>query len=125
MSTLLLVAADSVVVAHLLWIFFLVFGALPGSRWPWVKWTHLAALVFSIALQSFSWVCPLTHLEIWLRHLSGVQPYEGTFIRHYIEQVVYARLPPFAVILGTLVVLAVSLSIYFVHGRFGRFPRIK
>jgi len=114
MKTLYLAAADTVVVLHLLWIVFLILGALPGRRWPWVKWTHLASLAFSIALQVFSWICPLTHLEIWLRKLGGAQPYEGTFIRHYVEQVVYAEIPRGALLSGTLVVVMISAWMYFI-----------
>lgn len=113
MKTLYLAAADLVVLIHLLWIVFLIVGALPGARWPWVKWTHLGALVFSVVLQLFGWVCPITHLEVWLRQAGGATPYEGTFIRHYLESLVYARLPPTAIFLGTLVVIGVSLWVYF------------
>ncbi len=112
MKTLFLAAADAVVVLHLFWIVFLILGAFPGSRWPWVKWTHLASLVFSIALQVFGWICPLTHLEVWLRQLGGAQPYEGTFIRHYVEQFVYAEIPRAALLAGTLMVVALSLWLY-------------
>lgn len=112
MQTLFLAAADAVVVVHLFWILFLILGALPGRRWPWAKWTHLAALAFSIALQVFGWICPLTHLEIWLRSAGGAQPYEGTFIRHYVEQVVYAEIPRAVLLIGTLIVVALSLWLY-------------
>lgn len=113
METVYRLAADLVVLIHFLWIVFLVFGAVPGVRWPWVKWTHLGALAFSVALQLFGWVCPITHLEVWLRRASGTAPYAGTFIGHYLERLVYAPLPPYAVFLGTLVVIAVSLWAYF------------
>ena len=113
MKTLWLAAADAVVFLHLLWIVFLIAGAIPGARWAWVKWTHLAALVFSIALQLFGWICPLTHLEAWLRRQGGALAYEGTFIRHYLEQIVYAELPPTAIFIATVVIIAASLWVYF------------
>ena len=113
MKVLFLVAADAVVALHLLWIVFLIAGAAVGVRRPWVKWTHLAALAFSILLQAFHWVCPLTHLEAWLRSAGGAAPYEGTFIRHYLEQLVYTALPATAIFLGTLLVIAISLWVYF------------
>jgi hypothetical protein len=113
MKTLFLAAADAVVILHLFWIVFLILGALPGRRWPWVKWTHLASLAFSIALQTFNWICPLTYLEAWLRTLGGAQPYEGTFIRHYAERVVYAEIPRNALFIGTLVIVVLSLWVYF------------
>jgi hypothetical protein len=113
MKTLFLAAADAIVVLHLLWILFLILGALPGRRWAWIKWLHLVSLTFSIALQVFSWICPLTYLEIWLRRLGGAQSYEGTFIRHYVEQVVYAEIPRGALMFGTLIIVALSLWLYF------------
>ena len=116
MKTLFLATADAVVVLHLLWIVFLILGALPGRRWAWVKWLHLASLAFSIALQIFGWICPLTHLEVWLRRLGGAQPYEGTFIRHYVEQLVYAEIPRDALLIGTLIVVALSVWRYRRHG---------
>ena len=114
MKSLALAAADLVVLIHLLWILFLIFGAIPGARWTWVKWIHLGALAYSVALQSFGWICPSTHLETWLRSTGGAMSYEGTFIRHYLEAIVYAELPPNAIFFGTLVVLAITLWIYFV-----------
>jgi hypothetical protein len=113
MNRLLLAAADAIVVLHLLWIVFLILGAFPGRRWAWVKWVHLASLAFSIALQVFGWICPLTYLEVWLRTRSGAQPYEGTFLRHYVEQIVYAEIPRFALLIGTLVIVALSMWTYF------------
>ncbi len=112
MKTLFLAAADAVVVLHLFWIVFLILGALPGRRWVWAQWMHLASLAFSIALQIFGWICPLTYLEIWLRTLGGAQPYEGTFIRHYVEQIVYAEIPRGALLVSTLIVVALSLWLY-------------
>lgn len=113
MKTLLLAAADAVVVLHLLWIVFLILGAIPGRRRAWVKWMHLASLAFSVALQVFHWICPLTHLEVWLRKLGGAQPYEGTFIRHYVERFVYAEIPRGVVFTGTLAVIVFSAWMYF------------
>lgn len=113
MNSLYLLAADLVVLIHFLWIVFLIFGAVPGVRWPWVKWTHLAALAFSVLLQLFGWICPITHLEAWLRRAAGAAPYEGTFIGHYLERVVYAPLPPNVVFIGTMLVVGASLWAYF------------
>ena len=117
MKTLYLAAADLVVLIHLLWIVFLVLGMIPGARWAWVKWTHLASLAFSILLQVYDWVCPITHLEAWLRKAGGATPYEGTFIRHYLERIVYAQLPANALFIGTLMVVGVSLWVYFLRRR--------
>jgi len=121
MKALFLAVADAVVVLHFLWIVFLILGALPGRRWVWAKWMHLASLAFSIALQVFGWICPLTHLEVWLRKYGGARPYEGTFIRHYVEHIVYAEIPHYVLFAGTLVVVAFSLWMYFGPKHMNRF----
>ncbi len=104
--------ADAVVVTHLGWILFLIFGAIPGRRWRWVRWLHLGGLVFSIALQRFSWICPLTYLEVWLRTLSGSGAYHSGFIAHYAARVVYAQLPHRQEFAATIIIVIVSLWAY-------------
>jgi hypothetical protein len=106
--------ADGVVLLHFLWILFLIFGALAGRSIRWVKVLHLGALIYSLALQGFGWTCPLTVLEVWLRAAqTTASDYRGGFIRHYVERIVYLDLPPRSILLGTLLVVTVSLWIYF------------
>ena len=110
--------ADIVVVVHLGWILFLIFGAIPGRRWRWVRWLHLGALAFSVALQSYSWICPLTYLEVWLRSLAGnVETYHSGFITHYAERLVYARLPRRVEFGATIIIVVASLWAYFAPRR--------
>lgn len=103
--------ADIVVAAHLLWIGFLIFGALVGRKVRWVMWLHLASLGFSLVLQIFGWLCPLTHLEIWLREQAG-GGYSGPFIQHYVERLVYLDAPRWKVFVGTVVVIGGSGVLY-------------
>jgi len=103
--------ADIVVGIHFLWILFLIFGAIPGSRFMWVRILHICSLIFSVTLQLNNWICPLTHLEVWLRARSG-WIYSGGFIRHYVEKLVYLEAPHWVTFAGTLVVIAVTALIY-------------
>jgi len=113
MEQFLLAAADFVVFIHLLWIVFLILGAWPGMHWTWVKWAHLTALGFSVLLQVFGWVCPITHLEVWLRRVGGGRAYEGTFVGQYLERIVYMQLPTGFLLTGTAIIIVISLWIYF------------
>lgn len=107
------VAADLVVLFHLLWILFLIFGALAGRRLVLVKWLHLGALTFSVSMQLFHWTCPLTYLEVWLRHRHDpAVGYSGDFLAHYAEQLVYLRIAPSLVLVATLVVVGCSTWAY-------------
>ena len=108
------VVADLVVLVHLAWILFLMFGALAGRRWTWVKWVHLAALAFAVVLTAGGWICPLTHLEVWLRR--GIPRtgggYPGTFLGHYAERLVYLEVPRWAVLIAVLGIASLSVWAY-------------
>lgn len=106
-------AADMVVIVHFLWILFIAFGAWLGRRVLWVKWLHIGALAFSVVLQISGWICPLTHLEVWLRTRSdrGLG-YTGDFIAHYVERLVYLTVPPHLVLMATLLIVGLSLWAY-------------
>jgi hypothetical protein len=106
-------AADAVVLVHLLWILFIMLGAWIGRRVPWVKWVHVGALGFSVLLQVRGWLCPLTFLEHWLRTRSGPgQDYPGDFIAHYAERLVYLDVSRDAVLAATAVIIIGSLWAY-------------
>ncbi len=107
------ILADFTVVIHLVWIFFLIFGAFLGRYVPWVKWLHIGGLVFSLLIQFFSWYCPLTHLEVWLRarHDHSLA-YTGSFIAHYAERLVYLELAWMLVLIGTFGVIIFSAWLY-------------
>jgi hypothetical protein len=106
-------AADAVVLIHLLWIGFILFGALLVWWRGWVKWLHVGALAFSLCLQLFHWICPLTYLEVWLRRQHDpTLTYTGDFLAHYAERLVYLQVPPLAVFLTTLLVVGCSTWAY-------------
>lgn len=82
-------AADAVVVAHGLFVLFVIFGGLFALRWPKAALIHLPALVWGVIVEVFYLVCPLTPLEIHLRQQAGLAGYEGGFIEHYILPLLY------------------------------------
>ena len=105
--------ADGVVVIHFAWILFLIGGAFIGRRVRWVKWTHLAALGYSVLLQAFSWICPLTYLELWLWNRTPAGSYSGSFIAHYLEKLVYMEIPRALVFALTVAVIVISAVVYY------------
>jgi hypothetical protein len=107
------VLADIVVFIHLLWILFLIFGVWGGIRNKKVKVIHISALAFAITIQVFSWYCPLTHLEAWLRakHDPALS-YSGSFIPHYVEKIVYIDLPPSLIFILSIFLAGISLWLY-------------
>ena len=54
------VLADLVILVHVAFIVFVLFGGLLAFRWRWMPWAHLPAVVWGVAVELFGWVCPLT-----------------------------------------------------------------
>jgi hypothetical protein len=81
--------AEAVLVVHVAFVVFIPLGALLAWRWPKVLWVHVPALVWSVAIITIGFTCPLTPLEQSLRRRAGVDVFEGGWIDHYLEGVVY------------------------------------
>jgi hypothetical protein len=81
--------AVCILLLHTLFILWVVFGALlTGSR-PLLRWLHIASLVWGILTELLPWPCPLTLLENWFEAKAGFQPYQGGFLLHYLDKLVY------------------------------------
>lgn len=100
--------ADAVLVLHIALAAFIV-GALmciiAGGlrRWgwirnPWFRLAHLLAIAVVVAESWLGMVCPLTTLEMWLRAKSGGPTYEGAFIEHWLQSLLYYDAPPWVFI---------------------------
>ncbi|MCM8593818.1 DUF2784 domain-containing protein [Accumulibacter sp.] len=105
--------ADAVVVAHLLFILFVVFGGLLVLRWPRLALAHLPAACWGALIEVGGWICPLTPLENGLREAAGEAGYPGSFIARYLLPVIYpAGLTRELQFVLAAVVVAVNLAVY-------------
>ncbi len=82
-------AADAVVLVHLLFIVFVLFGGLLVLRWRWLAWLHLPAVTWGAMVEFMHLYCPLTPLENHYRQAAGQAGYEGGFIEHYLIPLIY------------------------------------
>ncbi len=82
-------AADLVVVAHLAFILFAVFGSLAALRWSRVAWLHLPALAWAGGIMIVGGICPLTPIENRLREAAQGPTYDGGFVDHYLVPLIY------------------------------------
>ena len=107
------VFSDLVVILHLTFVVFVLFGGLLALRWRRVVWLHLPAAAWGAAVEFGGWICPLTPLEIWLRMQGGESGYSSDFIEHYVLPLLYPSglTREVQVALGA-VVLVVNLAIY-------------
>lgn len=81
--------ADLVTVTHLVFIAFVAVGSLLVWRWPRLLWPHLAVVAWAAAIVTVGFTCPLTPLEKRLRQQAGQSTYDGGFIDHYLDGVIY------------------------------------
>ncbi len=107
------VLADMTVLAHAMFVLFVVFGGLAVFRWRRLVWVHLPAVIWGGVIELIGWVCPLTFLENYFRRVGGESGYRGTFIERYLEPVLYplGLTQHTQIILGLLAIL-VNLLIY-------------
>jgi len=81
--------ADTVFFLHLLFVLFAILGSLLVVRHHSVAWLHIPVVLWAAWIEFSGRICPLTPLENQLRRLSGDADYEGSFIGHAIEIVLY------------------------------------
>ena len=85
--------ADLVLLIHLAWIVWILFGWLATGKRPWLRWLHIGSVLWSICVEAGAWPCPLTILEQWLESRAGSGAYQGSFIVHYLEAFIYPDVP--------------------------------
>ena len=111
-------AADAILVAHLAFVLFVVFGALLLLRWPRLAWLHIPAVVWAAFIEFSGTICPLTPLEVALRQRAGQAGYGGGFVDHYVVSLLYPEglTQNTQSVLGAVVV-AINAAIYIVAFR--------
>ncbi len=95
--------ADAILVTHVLFVVFLVLGLIlifAGKflswQWvgnPWFRVTHLLGISVVVLQSWFGAICPLTIWEIDLRYKAGETIYEGSFITHWLHELLYYQAP--------------------------------
>ena len=107
------IAADGLVLFHLLFILFVLVGGLLVLKWRHLAVLHLPAVAWGISVEVFHLMCPLTDWENRMRDAAGQSGYGGGFVEHYIWPAIYPAglTPGIQVGLGA-VVLALNLWVY-------------
>lgn len=105
--------ADALVVVHLAFVLFVLFGGLLVLRSRRLAWLHLPAVAWGVWIEWAGWICPLTPLENWLRRLAGAEVYASSFVERYLLPLLYpaALTREVQLLLGGVVVV-VNAAIY-------------
>ena len=123
-----LIVADIILLIHVLFVFFVVFGLLlilAGKifTWGWVynfkfRIAHLVAIGVVVLQSWLGAICPLTVWEMNLRARAGDSVYEGSFIAHWMQRLLYYRAEEWVfILLYTLFAVLVVASWYWVRPR--------
>lgn len=112
MAVLYLILADCVLGLHLAFILWVILGPLLTRRRATLTGLHIACLVWGIVVDLTAWPCPLTLLENWLELRAGVAGYQGGFLLHYLDKLVYPDVSPTLLTIAGVSVCAVNLAIY-------------
>ncbi len=121
-------AADTILVIHVGFVVFVVLGLLlillgGGLGWSWVRnrWFRIAHLVGIGIVVLQAWlgqICPLTIWEMALREKAGDTTYSGSFIQHWMHQLLYYEAPMWVfAVCYTVFGLLVVASWYFIRPR--------
>jgi len=95
--------ADAVLCSHVTLMAFVVLGlplVIVGNlrrwRWvdsPWLRFAHLATILVVAGEAWAGAVCPLTTLEMWLRAQAHAATYEGSFVEHWLQALLFWQAP--------------------------------
>ena len=105
-----LLAADLLLVLHASFVAFVIFGLvliIAGRflSWSWVRnrWfriVHVACIGIVVVQSWFGVICPLTTWEMALRSKAGDTTYEGSFISHWLGELLYYEAPAWVFVLA-------------------------
>jgi hypothetical protein len=104
--------ANAILLTHLAFIGWVAFGALATRARPWLAGLHIVSVVYGVVAELGPWPCPLTLAENFFEARAGLVPYQGPFVLHYLDAIVYPNLPSTLLIASGVLVCFINLSIY-------------
>ncbi len=123
-QSLLILAANSILLIHVLFVTFVVTGLILIyigylTQWSWVKnrWFRIFHLIGIGIVVLQSWVgvlCPLTIWEMALREKAGAEIYSDSFIQHWLQSLLYYSAPEWVFIVGYTLFGSLALASWFV-----------
>ena len=106
------VLATATLLIHALFVLWVAAGALLTRGRPGLGWIHIGSLFWGIFIEFMPGRCPLTILENWLESQAGVQPYQGGFLLHYLDALVYPNVSDTLLTVAGAAVCIFNLAVY-------------
>ena len=104
--------ATAVLFLHALFILWVVFGAFLTRSHSILRWLHIGSLLWGILTEILPCPCPLTLLEDWLESRAGIEPYQGGFLLHYLDKLVYPDISASILTAAGVIICALNLAFY-------------
>ena len=97
---------------HALFIVWVIFGALLARSRPTLRGLHIASLIWGVLTEVLPWPCPLTVLENWLKGGAGIELYQGGFLLHYLDKLVYPDISATMLTIAAAIICVLNLAFY-------------
>ena len=110
--------AGAVLALHLVWILWVILGALLTRQRPLLAGLHIISLMYGIVIEVAPWPCPLTLAEQWLQGKAGMMHYTESFLVHYLGAIVYPDVSQSLLVCSAAAIAVFNLGVY--GRRFGR-----
>ena len=118
-----LLGADALLFLHVLVVLFITLSLLlilvgKHRQWAWVRnfWfriSHLVAIGIVVLQSWLGVICPLTTWEMALREKAGEATYSGTFISHWLQELLYYNAPWWVFVLAYSIFAALVIISWF------------
>lgn len=99
-------------IVHVIFILWVVSGALLTRGRPFYTAVHIVSFAWALVIEIAPWNCPLTVAENWFETRAGIVPYQGGFVLHYLDALVYPAVPSVLLTAVSAVVFAANVAIY-------------
>ncbi|NCD24414.1 MAG: DUF2784 domain-containing protein [Deltaproteobacteria bacterium] len=106
-------AANAILLLHLIFIATVIFGGFAVARWPRLAWAHLPAMLWGFLVEAAGWYCPLTDLENTLMRQAGHAAQADDFLARTLLALIYPEGLTREIQIGlAAMVLATNAAIY-------------
>lgn len=104
--------AAAVLIVHLAFILWVIFGALLTRGQRYWSWVHMLTMLYGVFIEASPWPCPLTILEQHFEQQAGIDPYRQPFLVHYLEALVYPNVSEIVLVWCATAICVINLGIY-------------
>lgn len=109
--------AAGVLIVHLLFIWWVILGAIFTRGRRILAGLHIACLIYAVVIEAGPWACPLTSIEDYFREKAGAPAYHEPFLVHYLEAVVYPNVSVLLLFWCAVAIAVVNLGVYVARWR--------